>query len=162
MNGGGIRADLPKGPLSYGALYMVMPFDNRFAVVKQSGKATRQMFERNLASNGGILSVAGARVDAQCKGGKLDVEIYLRDRSGAERKLEDAVAITIVTNDFLATGGDSILKEHEVTVQQDAPLIREALAARLKAKPPSLDPATWLDPASPRLRLPGKRPIRCQ
>ena len=29
MNGGGLRADLPAGPLHYGALFEAMPFDNR-------------------------------------------------------------------------------------------------------------------------------------
>jgi 2',3'-cyclic-nucleotide 2'-phosphodiesterase (5'-nucleotidase family) len=36
-NGGGLRADIPGGPLTYGSLYEAMPFDNRFAVVKLTG-----------------------------------------------------------------------------------------------------------------------------
>jgi len=34
LNGGGLRADLPAGPLRYGALYQALPFDNRFARVR--------------------------------------------------------------------------------------------------------------------------------
>ncbi len=161
MNGGGIRADLPKGPLSYGAFYAVMPFDNRFALIKQSGKATRSMFEHNLMSSSGVLSVAGARVEASCVSGKLSVEVFLRDRKGKETRLDDARPVTIVTNDFLATGGDSILRDHTVTIPPDAPLIREALTARLRRSPPSFEPSLWHDPAHPRLKLPMKRPVRC-
>src|SRR5690606_6133561 len=89
FNGGGIRADLPAGPLRYGALYKVMPFDNRFAIVTQSGAATRRMFARNLGSTGGILSVAGARVEAECRDGALVVEVFLRGRDGREQRLSD-------------------------------------------------------------------------
>src|SRR5690606_9381082 len=38
INGGGLRADLPAGPLRYGALYQAMPFDNRYAVVRMTGR----------------------------------------------------------------------------------------------------------------------------
>ena len=31
-NGGGLRADIPAGPLTYGELFKAMPFDNRFAL----------------------------------------------------------------------------------------------------------------------------------
>ena len=42
-NGGGLRADIPAGDLTYGRLYEAMPFDNRFAVVELKGKHIRKL-----------------------------------------------------------------------------------------------------------------------
>jgi 5'-nucleotidase len=38
MNGGGLRADLPAGPLTYGTLFEAFPFDNRIATTKLTAK----------------------------------------------------------------------------------------------------------------------------
>ena len=37
QNGGGIRNELPAGPLQYGHLFEVLPFDNRLALVRMTG-----------------------------------------------------------------------------------------------------------------------------
>jgi 5'-nucleotidase len=65
-NGGGLRADLPAGPLTYGALYDALPFDNRLARVTMTGEALLDLVRRNLSGPRGILSVAGLRVEARC------------------------------------------------------------------------------------------------
>jgi 5'-nucleotidase len=158
MNGGGIRADFPQGALTYGALYATLPFDNRFALVKLLGKDVRVMFERNLHADNGILSVAGARIDATCDAGKLIVSVYLEKRNKA---LADTDVVSIVTNDFLATGGDAAWKGGETQILEDAPPIREAIAARLRTQPMSLDPGIWFDRKAPRINKAGPRPLRC-
>ena len=158
MNGGGIRADFPQGPLTYGVLYTTLPFDNRFAIVKLAGKDLRSMFERNLRAENGILSIAGARVDATCEHGRLAVTIYLEKRN---KPLADADVVTIVTNDFLATGGDDAWKGGETKILEDSPPIREAIAERLRTMPVSLDPGVWFDRKAPRINKASPRPIRC-
>src|SRR5262249_23567395 len=40
---GGLRADLPAGPLSYGSLFEVMPFDNRVVTFRLSGAELRKI-----------------------------------------------------------------------------------------------------------------------
>jgi ribosomal protein S15 len=47
-NGGGLRADLPAGPLRYGALYEATPFDNRFAAIRMTGADLRRAIAANL------------------------------------------------------------------------------------------------------------------
>ena len=37
LNGGGMRAGLPAGPLRYGGLYEAFPFDNGFATLAHAG-----------------------------------------------------------------------------------------------------------------------------
>ena len=48
MNNGGIRADLPAGPVSYGALFEVQPFQNRLVRVTVTGAVLREALEHAL------------------------------------------------------------------------------------------------------------------
>ncbi len=47
-NGGGLRADIPAGPLTYGRLYEVFPFDNRVARLTVTGDELRRVVEGHL------------------------------------------------------------------------------------------------------------------
>src|SRR5690606_38282236 len=100
-NGGGLRADLPAGELTYGALYQASPFDNQFALVRVTAGELARILAANLASDGGFLSISGVRAEARCEGGELRVS--LADERG--RALPADRRLTIVTTDFLATSG---------------------------------------------------------
>jgi 2',3'-cyclic-nucleotide 2'-phosphodiesterase (5'-nucleotidase family) len=155
-NGGGMRADLPAGPLTYGAFYDTLPFDNRLARVTMTGRMLRDTFERNLTGKSGILSIAGARVTAACEAGKLALEIVLTGRSKAERKVKDDDHVVVLTNEFLATRGDDFgAPGEQVEIDEDGPPLREPLAALLKKQGGALKPEEWLIPGKPRVRLPG-------
>ena len=58
-NGGGLRADLPPGPLSYGRLFEALPFDNRFATIPITGAELGDAVARNLGRDNGIVSLSG-------------------------------------------------------------------------------------------------------
>jgi 2',3'-cyclic-nucleotide 2'-phosphodiesterase (5'-nucleotidase family) len=104
MNGGGIRANLPAGELTYGHIFEMMPFDNRFAKVTATGADLRRWLATNLsARKGGILSVAGVIAEVTCEGKKADV--VLKRLNGSV--IGDADKIVISTSDFLATGGEA-------------------------------------------------------
>lgn len=154
-NGGGLRADLPAGPLTYGALYDALPFDNRLARLTMTGRALRDMLARNLSGKGGILSLAGARVVARCERGKLDVELTLTPRKGASRKVKDTDRLRIVTNEFLATRGDDFGPGEDVEIDESGPPFRDPIAALLKKRGGKLRPDEWLVPGKPRIALPG-------
>lgn len=154
-NGGGLRADLAAGPLTYGALYDALPFENRLARLTMTGKVLRDTLERNLTGKSGILSIAGARVEARCASGKVAVEVYLTGRKKAERKVRDDEQVVIVTNEFLATAGDDFGPGEHVEIDEDGPAFREPLAAFLKKRGGTLKPEEWFSPGKPHLRLPG-------
>ena len=159
-NGGGLRAVLPAGPLTYGSLYEAMPFDNRFAVVKLEGRHVRKLITNNLLGGGAILSWGGLTAQAACKDGRLDVVI--RDRAG--KVVTDDRALTLVTSDFLASGGDGLigrLKLPEGSVTMTDTIIRDAMADALRARGGTLAPAQVYDPAKPRMDYPGTRPVSC-
>ena len=155
-NGGGLRADLPPGPLTYGSLYRAMPFDNRFAVVTLNGKHVRKMISNNLYGGGAFNSWGGLSVKATCKGGQL--QLVMKDRAG--KVIEDEQTLTLLTSDFLASGGSiGRLQLPDGSIEMTDVLIRDAMAealTRLGARGGKLSPL-----AKPRLDFPKPRPVKC-
>ncbi|HUS66748.1 MAG TPA: 5'-nucleotidase C-terminal domain-containing protein [Kofleriaceae bacterium] len=165
-NGGGIRAELPGGELTYGSLYEALPFDNKFAVVELTGAQLRTVLAANLARDNGILSIAGVRVAARCEGKELDITLT---RSAGKRKgkrVGDKERVAVVTSDFVASGGDGILAVVDVPataiqIDQDGETIRDLIAGVLTARGGRLQPGTLHDPKAPRVAYPGERPVAC-
>ncbi len=159
-NGGGLRADLPAGELTYGALYEAMPFDNRFAHVDVKGAHIRRLISTNLQRGGAILSWGGLTAKARCKAGKLEVDIKV-----AGKPLDDNAAYKLVTSDFLASGGDGLigrlkLPEGSVVVTND--VIRDVLAEHLRKQTGmKIDPAKLHSPSLRRMDYEGSRPVEC-
>ncbi len=161
-NGGGLRANLPKGALTFGDLYESMPFDNYMVRLRLTGDELAGVIAGNLGATGGILSVAGVTAVAACDNGRLRVS--LRRRSGAPIRGDED--LTIATSDFLATGGDgafAAVRLLRVAGDGDeGPLVRDALAGRLRQRHDAIEPATFFDPSRPRLTYPGRRPVSCR
>jgi 2',3'-cyclic-nucleotide 2'-phosphodiesterase (5'-nucleotidase family) len=155
-NGGGLRADIPAGPLTYGELFTAVPFDNRFALLTVKGAQLRALVADNLASDAGIFSWAGLTVRARCKKGALDLAIQV-----AGKPLSDETSYKVVTSDFLASGGDNgVLVKLGATVELTDIIMRDAMADILRAHPGTLDPAARYAPK--RLEYPSPRPVHCQ
>jgi 5'-nucleotidase len=157
-NGGGLRADIPPGELTYGRLYEAFPFDNRFARITMNGARLKQLFAQNLRRSTGIFSIAGARVVATCRGPELVVEIT---RDGG-KPLADGDRIVVITSDFLASGGDGAFGPDDSIVLEDG-LIREEMAALLRKRGGKIrgDDPTVYDPEARRVSYPSERPVRC-
>ena len=158
-NGGGLRADMPAGDLTYGQLFEAMPFDNRFAVVDVKGSHLRSMVSTNMQRSGGILSWGGLTAKGRCKAGKLDLAVWV-----GGKPLDDAKAYKLVTSDFLASGGDGLigrLKLPATAIKITDVIIRDAIADILRKKPGSVEPAKLFSPAVKRLDFEGPRPVEC-
>ena len=163
-NGGGLRADLPAGDLTYGDLYESMPFDNKFATIKLSGAQLAEMFEHNLSVSSGVFSISGVRVTARCSGDRIAVSIT-REKTG--KKVGPRDKLTLVTSDFLASGGDGLgvtgLDQGAIQIHDDGPIIRDGIAELLARRGGTLRAGDkkLFDKVAPRLAYPGKRPVRC-
>ena len=154
-NGGGLRADIPAGELTYGRLFEAMPFDNKFALVRVSGRHVRRLLTSNLQRGGGILSWGGIAAKARCSGGKLVTEISVKGKP-----LDDAATYTIVTSDFLASGGDGLFARLHLpqgSIQMTTEVIRDAMAEVLRKRGGSIDPKQ----IPRRLDYEGRRPVSC-
>lgn len=162
-NGGGLRADVPAGEITYGGLYEAMPFDNRFAVVEVKGAHLRSMVSSNLQRGGAILSWGGLTAKARCKNNQLDLQI-----TAAGKPLDDKATYKLVTSDFLASSDKGVigrLKLPEGAIKVTDKIIREELANVLrKAKGTAranVDPTKYLSPTLKRMDYEGKRPVSC-
>lgn len=164
INGGGLRADLPAGPLNYGALYQAMPFDNRYAVVRMTGAELGAILSAVAGRSGSYFSLGGLRAEVRCEGHERVVVLTRSDGSvvGLEENL------TILTSDFLATGGDGIFSDlararPEAFTIEDDPPIREAMATALRARGGTVSRGALFDARHPRIRYAGgSRPVRCE
>ena len=164
-NAGAIRIPLPKGPLRYGTVFEMFPFDNVFATLAISAEQLAGIVARNLAANNGILGLAGVTAAASCEGKHLHVQLY--DAAGTA--IESTRPLHVVTSDFLASAGDGLLAGMKlgpdaVKIARDRP-IRDALLDGLREYPGgalSGEDQRLFDRKKPRLRYAGSRPVRCE
>jgi len=158
INGGGMRATLPAGKLSYGRLYETFPFDNAFASMRLPAGEFRRLLARSLGRSGSLVSLSGLRALARCKDGTIDVTLVRPN----DLPIRDTEMLVLTTTDFLATGGDGFFAGTSMDVEIGAP-IRDAMAGALRARGGTLDPgdSSLFDAARRRIELPGEVPIRC-
>ncbi len=160
-NGGGLRADLPAGPLTYGSFYEALPFDNRFAIVRLTGAELAGLITEDASHGGSVLSISGMHADVHCAGSALTTTLTRDDG----RTVTPGETLTLVVSDFLATGGDGFFRaaaarEGGVTID-DGPPMREGMVRVLEAHAGAIGPLTYFDPAHPRIALPHARPVHC-
>jgi len=157
-NGGGLRAEIDAGPITYGELYRVLPFDNRFAIAELTGAELERAVAANLAHDGGILSFAGLTVEASCASDRLDV--VLRRTNG--KVIGDDERLHVVTSDFLATTATEFAGKGKIVIE-DEPTIRDAVAEVLRARGGSVSAADkhLFDASNPRFKFAGARPVTC-
>ena len=158
INGGGMRAALPAGPLTYGRLYETFPFDNAFASLRLPAGEFRRLLARSLGHAVSQVSLSGLRVHAACAKGGLDVVITRPDDS----PIRDEDTLSVITTDFLATGGDGFFAGASADYEIGLP-IRDVMAEALRHRGGTLDASdrSLFDPAHPRFTLPGAVPIQC-
>jgi len=161
-NGGGLRASLPAGALTYGELYEAAPFDNRFAMVDLTGADLRHLIATNLGTGTGLVSLSGVRAVARCVKGALVVDVI---RSNG-KPVKDRDRLKLVTSDFLAQGGDGLFTGLNLPPTafhfEDGDPIRDVMAAELRKRGGVIAPRTLFDPAHPRLAFPGRKPVSCE
>ena len=131
-NGGGLRETIAKDrPITKGDIIAVLPFGNSVAEIQVTGQNIYDMFVKSLGSilqvdesgknvfdengqpllepSGGFLQVAGARVyyDTTLPAEKRILSIDILDpETGVYKPLNTTETYYLVTNDFLAAGGD--------------------------------------------------------
>jgi 5'-nucleotidase len=149
MNSGGIRADMPAGEITYGALFAVSPFDNYPSTVTMTGEQVARCLTLAATGARGILQVSGLRytIDAAKDADKpMDqrervVSVTLADGS----ELDPTKLYTVAMPDFLAAGGDGLkpvideIPKNRVAVSY-AKTMRDLLGEILAKWPQPLDP----------------------
>ncbi|MCF6357227.1 MAG: 5'-nucleotidase C-terminal domain-containing protein [Draconibacterium sp.] len=98
FNYGGIRTFLPKGEITVGKIFELMPFENEMVYLQLTGNQIQE-FLNQIAEKGGI-SIGGVRFIISNEQAK-SVQI-----NGVDIKLNEKY--WLVTNDYIAEGGDGL------------------------------------------------------
>jgi 2',3'-cyclic-nucleotide 2'-phosphodiesterase (5'-nucleotidase family) len=137
INNTGIRADLPAGELTYGALYAVQPFGNTVSVKVIPGRVLLQMLERVVQGGRPGSHVSGITVtyDPSRKAGKRIREVRFTDG----RKFDPKADYTLAAPDFLQTGGSGYTMLAGYPEQYSAGVDVEVLVQYLRRLPRPFD-----------------------
>lgn len=134
QNGGGIRADLPAGKITLEDVFTLLPFDNSLVVMDLTGSQILQILKQNMTTDRKILQVSGIRVQYN-PSAPTEAEQVKADFK--EKPLDPEKAYRVVTNDFLAAGGDRFtgFQEGGNVVYDDT--VRDAFVSYLKKHSPT-------------------------
>ncbi len=124
QNAGGVRIDIPAGPISIGDAYTLLPFSNTLLEIDMTGAEVVSTLEDALdyaldqdGSTGAYPYASGLRwnIDAtQAKGARFSmVEVKLKGETEWSAIQPDAV-YKVVTNDFIGGGQDGYVTLGEI------------------------------------------------
>lgn len=101
QNAGGIRTDIPQGPITLETLFTVLPFDDDLVTMDLTGEKIMELLEKT-ASAENLLQVSGMRIvyDFSKPSGAAVATAEV-----AGNPMEPSKTYKVVTNDFLATAG---------------------------------------------------------
>ena len=131
QNGGGLRTSIPAGTVTMGNLYEVMPFDNTLVTMELTGEQVLQVLNHGINGKAGTVQFSGLNVtiDSNRTYGSQLVRVLLPDG----RPLDPSAYYKVVTNDFMAAGGDEFVMLKAGRNRQDTFIpLRDAVAAAVK------------------------------
>jgi 2',3'-cyclic-nucleotide 2'-phosphodiesterase (5'-nucleotidase family) len=127
QNSGGLRADLPEGPVTRGAIYEVMPFDNTIVTMELSGAQVRSVLEEGLRG-GRVTQVSGLKFSFDLDRPEMQRVTELLAADGAP--IDTARTWKVAVNNFMAGGGDDYFTLGRGRNWRDTQqLVRDALEA---------------------------------
>jgi 2',3'-cyclic-nucleotide 2'-phosphodiesterase (5'-nucleotidase family) len=134
MNRGGVRADLPAGPVTAGRVFEIAPFENALMRLTIRGAALRSYLERVVALRGIGIHLSGMRIeiDSTRAAGRRIVRATMADGSA----LDDRRTYRLILLDFLAEGGEGLsVTEGAISIEATGILDRDALERYLRSLP---------------------------
>jgi 5'-nucleotidase len=141
---GGLRAGLPAGSLTVGALYDTFPFDNRVVRAEVTGAELRTLVTGQLRGprvRGRSLGVSGLHVVVDCRAGDFIADVTW----ASGQAVRDGDRIVLATIDFLTARLDRPLAATTTNLE-----LREVARRWLLGRPGRLPIAEFADPAQPR------------
>ena len=158
---GGIRAEMPRGEITFGHIFNVFPFDNRVSIVELTGLDVRKIMANQVHNERRRAGFSGMRTFVSCDAGRMSVQLIRNDG----RKIQDSDILRIVVNDFLLLGGDNILTpvipKGGFDIPSSTPLVRDVLVDWFKNRGGTMNAGQFRDPNNLRWNLPDPLPESC-
>jgi 2',3'-cyclic-nucleotide 2'-phosphodiesterase (5'-nucleotidase family) len=124
-NSGGIRIpEIPKGSVTTGKIFELMPFDNLLVLMELSGVQTMQLIQ-HIAKSGGWPVSSGLRFKINSEGKAVDVLI-----NGEAFEISKHYMVSL--SDYVATGGSDCSFLIGIPYENTGILIRDALIFQIK------------------------------
>lgn len=98
LNNGGLRNPLPKGSITKGNVFQLMPFENEIVIMKLNGSDVKELLD--FIANKGGMPVAGIRMKIK---NNMASDVII-----GEKPFDISKSYAVVTSDYLANGGDNM------------------------------------------------------
>lgn len=147
--GGGLRADLPAGPVTFGRVYDVFPFDNQLVqVTMTAGELAEVLVRAATGRRRGIVGLSGVQARGACTEDGLAIQ--LARPSGVP--IAPGERLSVATTEMIASGPwfPRGTNDPRVMVAADAPLARDAVTDFLRRRGGHFEAAAFEAPAAPR------------
>ena len=126
-NNGGLRIPIAPGPITVGQIFELMPFENMLSVLTLTGAQVQELADALAARRGEPIAGFTFRIEASGEA------LVARDILVGGGPLDPSAEYRLVTNDYLANGGDDIAPFLNPVAREDLPvLLRDALIAYVR------------------------------
>jgi 5'-nucleotidase len=130
-NRGGVRASIPKGVITYGRIYEVVPFENSIIKVSLTKEQIYEIIRHGIDVRYGVMEVSGIKVSFNPRDAGNDKCISIRTESG--EVLKEGKKYTVAVNDFIFKGGDGYTTfEKGTDVQNTHIQVRDSVVTHIK------------------------------
>jgi len=166
QNSGGLRADLPAGPIYRENMNSLMPFDNRFLLIEIAGKDLAQVLKISSASRHGVIQVAGItyQYEAGCtrpedlnRDGQIEAwenNCLCNNVTVRGEPLEADKTYHIGLSDFMYYGGDSLKGLFDQTkLLHTGPIIKSLIQDYIEGHETCFSESGLVDQDRPRIRI---------
>ncbi|AGB19965.1 5'-nucleotidase C-terminal domain-containing protein [Thermoanaerobacterium thermosaccharolyticum] len=103
-NNGGLRIDIPKGNITVGTIYQLMPFDNTIVTIKMTGAQIKTVLEQAVQDGGKGIQVAGLSFKYDPSMPSMQRVFDMKKSDGSP--IDMNTSYLVATNNFMGTGGD--------------------------------------------------------
>lgn len=146
---GGLRGDLPAGPLTFGSVYEISPFENRAVILNLSGAELRAVIGNQAYRGSRRVGFSGMRVDAACADGEMRVEMTMDGEP-----INDNDTLRVIVNDYMALGGDGVMTpvmpDGGFAIDTSMPMTRDVFIDWVMAKGGTLHPDDYITAGDPK------------
>ena len=130
-NSGGLRTSIDKGDITVGEMWDVLPFDNTLVTMNLKGSDLKRVIEHGIMNNNvGWIQYYGLNVyyDSSKEYGNRITSMRLLDGT----KIEMDKYYSVVTNDFMADGGDNYDFTGATDIVDTQKPVRDALMVKFR------------------------------
>jgi 2',3'-cyclic-nucleotide 2'-phosphodiesterase (5'-nucleotidase family) len=122
MTNGGLRANIPAGPLTLGGIFELMPFENELVILDAPGPVMQQLFDYSARIK---MALSGATYSVSADGKPTNILI-------GDKPFNPNQTYTIAISDYLAGGGDNMVFFKTIKPRGTGVLLRNAIADHIR------------------------------